>query len=134
VVTIDGSWTYETKQNNQNENYYEFSNSQGSIVVVFGNEIESENSSIGDYIKAFRSANASRMSFSDAGTYSTFGNQPSWAGTGILSSSPTYRLSVKIVQYGSSFWRQVVLNSTSSTAADTNLAKLQDALWSTLGH
>jgi uncharacterized RDD family membrane protein YckC len=42
VVTIDGSWTYETKQNNQNENYYEFSNSQGSIVVVFGNEIESE--------------------------------------------------------------------------------------------
>lgn len=130
-TNVDTFWSASKTTNDDKETLYEFTDpTNNKAVVIFGEETM-PNSSLSDYLNAFRSATAKQMAFFDNGILGQLNGNPSWVGTGRMAGTSPLNLKVTIVQYGRNFWRVVAIVDPSSVDSAGEVAKLQQALFST---
>jgi uncharacterized RDD family membrane protein YckC len=127
-TSVDARWKFSSQNNETGQRVYMFSEQADHAAVIFALE-DAPGLGIGDYVRAFQMGTSSQMTFSDGGQFSEVGGRPSWSGVGTMKASANSRLRVRVVQFGSGFWRVVTIQAPPYEYSDAIVNALEKALW-----
>ena len=131
IISISPEWTVTVAENDYGGTYYQFLSSTQHAMLVLGAETL-ETGEISDYVTLFREGTKASMQFTGPQEYSRTNQQEAWVGSGILVGSPGLKLSAEIRDYGSEFWRVIVLQDKPYDFTDEIVDGLKRELWKSI--
>jgi hypothetical protein len=81
-----------------------------------------------DYVRAFQKSTSANMRFSDGGRFYEINGRAGWEGSGNMVDNSSARLRVQIIQFGSAFWRIVIIQSMPYDYSNALAEQLQTVL------
>lgn len=128
---IDSRWKHSAQANGDGQQIYMFSERADHAVVILGME-QALGYALDDYVLAFQKSTVANMRFSDGGRFFERDGRQVWQGSGSMVHSTSNRLNVQVIQFGSSFWRVVTIQTMPYDYSDALVGQLHTALWSTV--
>jgi uncharacterized RDD family membrane protein YckC len=128
---IDSQWKNATQQNADGETVYIFSERTDHAEVILGTE-HASGYTLDDYARAFKKSTSANMHFSDGGRFFERSGRQIWEDAGSMANSTSIRLKVRIIRFGSVFWRVVTIQAMPYGYSDSLVEQLHAALWSTI--
>jgi len=130
-ATIDPHWTNSVTKNEDGQLIYMFSERADRAIVVFAVE-QFAGRSLNEYVRAFQKGTAANMKLDDGGRFFERNKRPMWQSSGRMVEDSSNRVTVQVVQNGSSFWRVVTVQAMPHDYSDKMVNELQGALWGTV--
>jgi uncharacterized RDD family membrane protein YckC len=128
---IESRWRHSAEPTDDGQQAYMFSERADRAVIILGVE-RAPGYTLDDYVRAFQKGTAANMRFSDGGRFFEREGRHIWQGFGSMVDSSSNRLNVQVIQFGSSFWRVVTIQTMPYDYSDDLVKKLQAVLWNTV--